>query len=549
MEEGSNPEIKRPSISTPRPDYYLRRPATNEEIDSLPHVIDHIPFRAWVVILAASAERFTYFGIMAPWQNYMQNPSDNYVVPGALGLGQSTATDISNAFLSISFLTPLLFGFISDMWLGRFKTLMIGLGCYACGCLLLTTTSLPHSLENGAGIPGLAISLVFIALASGSVKATVAPLIADQYDRERHQLLQQNDGTAVIVDGDRTLQFMYNAYYWFTNIASLGIIAVTFLERTIGFWAAYLLPTTLLTVPLLVLLCFYRKTTIIPPKGTVLINALHIILCAARSDFKLSHTTQEYQMRHNGREVPWDNYLIADVRQALAACKVLLSLVVFYLCVNEIFNNLISQSSQMQLHGVPNDLIQIFSPIACIILGPIIHYMLGFLAKNKISYGPMARITTAFIFCGMAMAYAAGVQQIIYSAAPCYDKPLVCPKSNRGTIANEVSVWIQIPVYFLLGIAEILGFVTVYEYSYKQAPQNMKSIVQAIGQLAACVASGLGTAISPVAKDPNLVVMYSCVSGAAALSGLMFWLYFGKQGRRAPPAWHGPRMQRTDDSS
>ena len=59
-------------------------------------------------------------------ENYMQNPGDNVAVPGALGLGQSTAVNIYNAFFLFSFLTPLLFALISDIWLGRFKTLMIG---------------------------------------------------------------------------------------------------------------------------------------------------------------------------------------------------------------------------------------------------------------------------------------------------------------------------------------------------------------------------------------------------------------------------------------
>jgi proton-dependent oligopeptide transporter, POT family len=83
-------------------------------------------------------------------------------------------------------------------------------------------------------------------------------------------------------------------------------------------------------------------------------------------------------------------------------------------------------------------------------------------------------------------------------------------------------------VYFLLSVAEILGFVTVYEYSYEQAPANMKSIVQAVGQLTACMASALGMAISPTARDPNLVTMYACLAGAAGLSALLFWLWFRK---------------------
>lgn len=46
----------------------LRREATQAEINSLPHVSDHIPFAAWAVIFAGAAERFTYFGIMSPWR-------------------------------------------------------------------------------------------------------------------------------------------------------------------------------------------------------------------------------------------------------------------------------------------------------------------------------------------------------------------------------------------------------------------------------------------------------------------------------------------------
>jgi POT family proton-dependent oligopeptide transporter len=57
----------------------------------------------------------------------MQNPRRQGSVPGALGLGQSTATNVYNAFFLFSFLTPMLFALVSDVWLGRYKTLMIGL--------------------------------------------------------------------------------------------------------------------------------------------------------------------------------------------------------------------------------------------------------------------------------------------------------------------------------------------------------------------------------------------------------------------------------------
>ena len=44
------------------------RDATNEEFETLAHVTDDVPFAAWAVIFAGAAERFTYFGLIAPWR-------------------------------------------------------------------------------------------------------------------------------------------------------------------------------------------------------------------------------------------------------------------------------------------------------------------------------------------------------------------------------------------------------------------------------------------------------------------------------------------------
>lgn len=44
------------------------REATKEEIGTLPHVVDHLPFAVWPVVIAGAMERFTYFGLIAPWR-------------------------------------------------------------------------------------------------------------------------------------------------------------------------------------------------------------------------------------------------------------------------------------------------------------------------------------------------------------------------------------------------------------------------------------------------------------------------------------------------
>ena len=57
----------------------------------------------------------------------MQNGLNDDAHPGALGVGQSLATNLNNAFYLFSYITPLPFALLSDIWLGRYVTLCISL--------------------------------------------------------------------------------------------------------------------------------------------------------------------------------------------------------------------------------------------------------------------------------------------------------------------------------------------------------------------------------------------------------------------------------------
>ena len=49
-------------------DDHTPRDATEEEIKSLRHVVDTIPRIVWVALMVGAAERFTYYGVSAPWR-------------------------------------------------------------------------------------------------------------------------------------------------------------------------------------------------------------------------------------------------------------------------------------------------------------------------------------------------------------------------------------------------------------------------------------------------------------------------------------------------
>ncbi|GAB1319782.1 peptide transporter ptr2 [Madurella fahalii] len=508
----------------------LPRDATDEEIRTLPRVVDRLPIAAWAAALIGSAERFSYYTIISIWQNYMQHGRQFRAVPGALGLGQSTATSISNSFFVFSFVTPMLFAVISDVWLGRYKTLVVSFCLLICGSSVMFVTSLPVALDSGAGVPGLAVSMLLMGLGVGGVKSTISPFIGDQYVQRKPQLVRQKDGTLSIVDGSRTIQFLYNAFYWFTNIASLSSIPATFLEREFDFWTAYLMAVISLIVSLAVLISMKSRLVKVVPHENNLPRAVKVLSTAARNGFKLDHAKTSYQLERHGRSVPWDDSFVDELKRGLVACRVIFSFAFFYLSITQMYNNLISQAGQMNLHGVPNDMIQAMAGVACVVFGPIVQGLYNFLAKRRLAFGPIARISTAFIICGGGMAYAAGVQKLIYSTGPCYDAPLACPESDSGglRLPNDVNVWLQLPVYVALAIAEIFGLVTASEYSYEKAPRGMRSVVQAMVQLSACLGALLGIAISPAARDPYLVIVYAVLAGVMGLCSVLFWWIFRK---------------------
>ncbi|KAK5659573.1 hypothetical protein OQA88_775 [Cercophora sp. LCS_1] len=509
------------------------REATEEELATLPRVVDHIPLAAWAAALVGAAERFSYYAIVSIWQNYMQHERGFRAVPGALGLGQSTATSISNGFFVFSFLTPMLFAVISDVWLGRYNTLVVAFCLLICGAATMFATSLPVALDAGAGVPGLAVSMIFTALGVGGIKSTISPFIGDQYreNQKEPRVIRLKNGTLAIADGSRTIQFIYNAFYWFTNIASLSAIPATFLEREFDFWTAYLMAASSLVVCLGVLLSLKSKLVKVVPHENVLPKAIKVLSVAARNGFKLDNAKGDYQLQRHGQTVPWDDEFVNELKQGLVACRVIFSFAFFYLSITQMYNNLISQAGTMNLHGVPNDMVQAMASVACVVFGPPIQALYNFLAKHRIPFGPIARISTAFLLCGGGMAYAAGLQKLVYSTGPCYDAPLACPASDGGRIPNDVNVWLQLPVYVALAIAEIFGLVTASQYSYEKAPKGMRGVVQAMVQLSACLGALMGMAISPAARDPWLVAVYGALAGVLGLCSLVFWWIFRKYDR------------------
>lgn len=138
---------------------------TEEELSTLRKVPDRLPLTSWSIALVELCERFSFYGLSGPFQNYMQNPRVGSL-PGALGLGQQKANALSYFFQFWCYICPIGTAYFSDMYLGKFKAICISAGIYIVGILILFLTSLPVSINHGAALGGLIASMIVIGMVS-----------------------------------------------------------------------------------------------------------------------------------------------------------------------------------------------------------------------------------------------------------------------------------------------------------------------------------------------------------------------------------------------
>ncbi|PQE07853.1 MFS peptide transporter Ptr2 protein [Rutstroemia sp. NJR-2017a WRK4] len=498
---------------------------TEEERQTLRRIGESLPKAAWLVAIVELCERFSYYGCQGLFQNYVQRPYGGELA-GALGKGHQTATALTIFFSMWCYVTPIFGAIVADQYLGKYKTILYFAIIYMVGLLILVLTSLPVALENGAGMGGFIAAILIIGIGTGGIKSNVSPLIADQYTRKKMAIKTLPTGERVIIDPAVTIQQIYMIFYCCINIGALSLLATPYMERDIGFWSAFLLCLCMFVVGLSVLILGKNHYVVRPPQGTVITNAfkaIGIMIRHRNMDAAKPTYQEEFGRKHR---TPWDDQFVEELKRALVACRVFVFYPIYWLVYSQFSSNFVSQAGEMNGHGIPNDLMQNFDPIAIIVFVPILdRFVYPALRKMHIKFRPITRITFGFFVASLSMMYAAIVQHLIYKAGPCYGKPLACDAPGAAN-GNDVHIAIQTPAYIFVGISEIFASVTGLEYAYMKAPVSMKSFVQSMFLLTNAFGFALGEAFTPLVGDPTVMWMFVGLCGGTIGAGIVFWLIF-----------------------
>ncbi|KAK6362359.1 hypothetical protein TWF730_006053 [Orbilia blumenaviensis] len=522
---------------------------TEEEIRTLRHVSDKIPWNAYTVAFVELCERFSYYGTTVVFTNFIQQsrPEGSRTgagghdgQSGALGRGQRASTGLGTFNTFWVYLLPLFGAYVADTYWGRYKTICVAVAVAMVGHVLLVVSAVPTVIDHPDGALGcFAVAIIIMGIGTGGFKANISPLVAEQSKNTYLRVDTLPSGERVIVDPAVTSSRIYMYFYLMINIGALiGQITMVYAEKYVGFWLSFLLPTLVFCLCPVVLFICRKRYVRSPPQGSVLSKAMQTFVFAQKGRWHLN-PVQTFKHLNDGTMwetakpsnitpanrpswMTFDDAWVDEVRRGFHACSVFVWLPLWWLCYNQINNNLVSQAAVMKLNGLPNDIVNNLDPLALIILIPICDiFIYPALRKAGINFTALKRITFGFYTGAAAMIWACLIQYYIYKHSECGRYA-----AGKGCEPSDINVWAQTGSYVLIALSEIFASITGLEYAFTKAPKNMRSLVMSVFLFTNAISAAIGEAFVSLSEDPLLVWNYGSVAIIAAVGGTLFWVQF-----------------------
>ncbi|GMK57468.1 hypothetical protein CspeluHIS016_0403020 [Cutaneotrichosporon spelunceum] len=526
---------------------------TEDEVAHLDRVPDRVPWSTYMVAYIELAERFSYYGCTVVFTNFIQHPlppgsktgaGKEEFQSGALGMGQRASTGLTTFNTFWVYVTPLFGAYLADKYWGRYKTVCVAVFVALIGHIILIISAIPSVITNkGGSVACFIIAIIIMGAGTGAFKSNISPLVAEQYRKTKMFIRTDKHGKRVIVDPTLTTSRTYMYFYFFINVGALvGQIGMVYAEKYVGFWLSYLLPTIVFVTTPLVLWFGYNHYVKAPPEGSVLAGAFHIFKYACKGSWtwnpvkllkRMGSQTfwdraKPSHVESRGESIPswmtFDDKWVDEVRRGFKACAVFLWYPIFWLCYNQINNNLTSQAATMELHGLPNDVLSNLNPFSLLILIPICDLLIyPALRKRGIRFTPIKKIACGFFSGSAAMIWAAVLQSYIYKTNPCGNNAATCVDEAGKPLVSPLNVWCQTGSYVLIALSEVFASITGLEYAFTKAPKNMRSLVMSVFLFMSAFSSALGQAFVALSNDPLLVWNYGSMACLAFVAGLGFW--------------------------
>lgn len=138
------------------------------------------PKGLWVLFTTEMWERFNFYGMRALLSLFLAE---------ALMMGKQEASIIYGGFLGLSYLTPMLGGYISDKYLGNRNCILLGGTTMGIGQLLLFFSGSLFKTNLGLSTNIMWLALLAIILGNGFFKPNISSMVGSLYPKEQKNKL------------------------------------------------------------------------------------------------------------------------------------------------------------------------------------------------------------------------------------------------------------------------------------------------------------------------------------------------------------------------
>ncbi|XAR68851.1 Peptide-transporting ATPase [Bertholletia excelsa] len=452
-------------------------------------------------------ERLAYYGMSTNLVNYLQQ---------RLNQGNVTAANNVTNWSGTCYITPLIGAFLADAYLGRYWTIAAFSAIYVFGMVLLTLSAsvkgLKPSCDGGVCHPTTSqsvvcfVALYAIALGTGGIKPCVSSFGADQFD--------ENDETE-----KKKKSSFFNWFYFSINVGALIASSVlVYIQMHVGWDWGFGIPAAAMAIAIVFFFLGSRLYRLQKPGGSPLTRILQVVVasirkssvkvpddksllyetadeeCSIKGSRKLEHTDK---MRFfdkasveteadlaKGLANPWRLCTVTQVEELKSIIRLLpvwATGIVFSTVYSQMSTMFVLQGNTMDQHigphfKIPSASLSLFDTLSVLFWAPLYDRVIILFARkftgHERGFTQLQRMGIGLVISIIAMVVA-GVLEVVRL-------DYVRKKNYYDLEVIPVSIFWQVPQYFLVGCAEVFTFIGQIEFFYDQAPDAMRSLCSAL---------------------------------------------------------------------
>lgn len=390
------------------------------------------PSQIKYIVWNEACERYSYYG--------MRSILVIFLVQYLL-IEKTAATADYHFFISACYLFPLLGAYISDRFLGKYKTILSLSLVYCLGHLLLAVFE--HSK------PGFYTGLALIALGSGGIKPCVSAHVGDQFKPDQKDLLKK----------------VFDLFYWMINFGSFFSSLLTpWTLNAYGPSVAFGIPGILMLIATVIFWMGRKEFVHVPPTGPNPHSTSKVLFSALKN-------LSKGQGFYGGALIDHPEKAVNDVKAAMNVGKIFIAITIFWALFDQHGSSWVLQAKEMDLsvnifgsifNLLPSQ-IPALNPIMVMGLIPIFTFVIypGIEKIFRYKMTPLRRMGIGMFVAASSFVFVAIYQYIL----------------DGGV---QISVLWQVIPFLVITMAEVMISITGLEFAYTQAPRSMKSTIMSM---------------------------------------------------------------------